>query len=117
MLTLVIKHSNDTGIRNYICKVIDDLINKILLISYIVETLYYLVTNSRLNVLLMNHVNKLIFIVGMQGTTVWWLHDTQFQEPKVYIYCDIQSDLVQQSFIKPRYTSKRKFTHPIVVTE
>ena len=47
----------------------------------------------------MNHVNKLIFIVGMQGTTVWWLHDTQFREPKVYIYCDIQSDLVQQSSI------------------
>ena len=29
---------------------------KLLLISYIVETLYYLVTNSNLSVLLMNHI-------------------------------------------------------------
>lgn len=49
----------------------------------------------------------MIFIVGMEGTTVWWLHDTQFQEPKVYIYCDLQSDLVRQSFVTPRYTSER----------
>ena len=52
----------------------------------------------------------------MEGTTVWWLHDTQFQEPKVYIYCDLQSDLVRQSFVTPRYTSERKYAHSTLQT-